>query len=64
MRARANGGENLVCLSGGKDEPNMLWGFLHQFEQRIEALGSDHVSFIDDVDLVARGNRSKHRSVA
>lgn len=37
----------------------MLGGFFHQLEQRVEALRGDHVSLIEDEDLVTVTGRSK-----
>ena len=53
VRAGADGGEHLGGFRGGEDELHVLRRFLHDFQQRIEALARDHVGLVDDEDLVA-----------
>lgn len=51
--ARADGADHLVWFGGGEDEHHMLRRLLHDFQQRVEALRRDHVSFVENENLVA-----------
>ena len=64
MRARANGRKDLVGLGRGEDEAHVLGWLFHQLQQGIEACRRNHVSLVDDVDLVARRSRREHRAFA
>lgn len=48
MGARANCAQHFIGLGSGKDEFDVGRGFFYHFEQRIEALFSDHVRFVND----------------
>ena len=53
MRARADGADDFFWLGGSENEDQVLWGFLHNLQQGVEALGGDHVGFVDNEDAVA-----------
>ncbi len=57
VRAGADGADHLLRFRGREDELHVVGGLLHELEQRVEALRSDHVRLVEDEDLetVARG---------
>ena len=57
LAARQDRDGNLADLGGGKDELHMRRRFLERLQQAVEGLVGQHVDLVDDVDLVARGNR-------
>ena len=50
---RADRADHLVRLGRREDEHDVLRRLLHDFEERVEALRRDHVSLVEDEDLVA-----------
>ena len=63
MSARPDGRQNLVRLGRRENEPHMRRWFLDEFEQRVEARIRNHVSFVDDENLVPRCHRREHRTL-
>ena len=59
VSARTNSRQNLFWLSRRKDEDDVLRRLFHNLEQSIEALRSDHMSLIEDEDLIAVASRSE-----
>ena len=55
--ARLDRPDHLFGLGGGEDELDVFGGFLDDFQQGVEALLGHHVCLVDDVDLVAAGDR-------
>ena len=53
LAARLDRSEHLVWLSRGEDELDMLGRFFEDLQQRVERAGTEHVNFVDDVDLEA-----------
>ena len=51
--ARPDGADDLLWLGGGEDEFHVGRWFFNDLQQRVEALGGDHVGLIQDEDLVA-----------
>ena len=60
----ADGRDDLVRLRGGEDKDEVLWWFLHDLQQGVEAFVGDHVRLVDDEDAVAGIRRSVKRPVA
>ena len=63
MRPRSNSGEDLVRVGRGEDEAHVLGRLLDQLQQGIKPGRGNHVSFVDDVDLVARRCGREHRAL-
>ena len=59
MRAGTNGSDHSFGFGRCEDELHVLGRLFHELKQSIEALGADHVGFIDDEDLVAVTHRCK-----
>ena len=59
MRTRTNGSNDALRFRRRKDELYVLRRLFNELEQGIEALGADHVGFVDDEDLVAVTHRCK-----
>jgi hypothetical protein len=59
MGARTNRGNHLVWFRGCKDELHMGRWLFNDFEQCVETLRRNHVSFVEDENLVAVASRSK-----
>ena len=59
MGARSDRGDHFVGLGGGEDELQVLGRLFDQLEQGVEALLGDHVSLVDDVDLVTTAHRGE-----
>ena len=53
MSPGADCADDFVRLGSGKDELDVLWWLLNNFEKSIEALWGDHVSLIKNEDFVA-----------
>ena len=64
MGARANGRDNLFGLGGRKNKFHVLWWFLNNLEQRIEALRGNHVGLVENEDFVAVAVGGKNCSLA
>ena len=64
MRAGADGADDFFWLGGGENEDQVLWGFLHNLQQGVEALGGDHVGFVDNEDAVAGFRRGVCGAIA
>src|ERR1700691_316853 len=64
VRPRPDRRDHLFRLRGGEDELEVLRRFLDKLEQGVEALRGHHVRLVDDVDLVAAGNRGVERTLA
>ncbi len=60
VRPRPDGADHLLRLRGREDEAHVRRRLLDQLEERVEALGGDHVGLVQDEDLVAvaRGGES------
>src|SRR5699024_5907976 len=54
---RTNGPDDLFGFGRGEHELQVWRRFFDEFEQRVETLPGHHVRLVDDVDLVARGDR-------
>ena len=63
MRAGTNGSNDALRFRCRKDELHVLGRLFYELEQSVEALGADHVGFIDDEDLVAVTHRRKSRAL-
>ena len=63
MSARANRANDLFGLSGRKNKLDVRWRFFDNLEKRVEALGGDHMRFIQDENFVAITNRCKNRTL-
>src|SRR5829696_8124864 len=63
MGARTDRADDLLWLGRREDKLHMLGRLFDDLEQRVEALSRDHVSLVDDVDLVSRGRRRKEGPV-
>ena len=59
MRAGTNGSNDALRFRRRKDELHVLRRLFYELEQSVEALGADHVGFVDDEDLVAVTHRRK-----
>jgi hypothetical protein len=59
LAAAENSGKNFVWLGSGENKNDVRRRFFQRLEQRIEGLLSEHVDFVDDVDLVFATNRSE-----
>ena len=59
MGARANSANHLLRLGGGKNELHMRRRLLHQLEQSVKALISDHMGFVENKNLVSIPSRRK-----
>ena len=59
MRAGTNGSNDALRFRRRKDELHVLGRLFYELEQSVEALGADHVGFVDDEDLVAVTHRCK-----
>jgi hypothetical protein len=64
VRARANRADYLFGLGGSKDELDVLWWLFNNLQQRVEALGRNHVGLVKNEDLVAVTHRRKHGTFA
>ncbi|MDI2033407.1 hypothetical protein PJL15_00504 [Paenarthrobacter nitroguajacolicus] len=64
VRARADGPDDLVRLSGGKDELDVFRWLFDNLEQCVEAGRRDHVGLVNDEDLVAVPNRGEGGALA
>jgi len=53
LAAGYDSGQDFVGLGGGEDKDNVGWWFLQGFEQGIGGAGTEHVDFVDDIDLIA-----------
>src|SRR6188472_4390110 len=58
LTARENSDRDLADLRRGKDELCMRRRLFKGLEQRIECLRGEHVHFVENIDLVARTDRS------
>ncbi len=58
LAARQDGDRQLVNLGRRENELHMRRWFLERLQQPVERGLRQHVDFVDDVDLVARRNRS------
>ncbi len=56
LTARQHRHRHLADLSGGEDELGVRRRLFQRLQQRVERLGGQHVHFIENVDLVARGD--------
>ena len=64
LAARQHGDRHLADLGGGEDELGVRRRLLQRLEQGVERRARQHVHFVEDVDLVARGHRRvAHRVV-
>ena len=63
MRAGTNGSNDAFRFGRREDELHVLGRLFHKLEQSVEALGADHVGFVDDEDLVAVTHRCKSGSL-
>ncbi len=57
LAARQDGNRNLADFGRGENELHMLRRLFERLQQAIEGLRREHVHFVDDIDLVARGDR-------
>ena len=57
LAARQHRDRQLVDLGRGKQELHMRRRLFQRLEQGVEGVAAEHVDFVDDVDLVARGDR-------
>ena len=57
--SRTNRADDLLWLGGGENELDVRRRLLNQLQQSVEALRRDHVGLVDDVNLVAAGDRGK-----
>ena len=64
VRSRSDCRQHFVRIRCREDEPHVRRRLLDELEKRVEASSRDHVGFVDDVDLVARGSRCEHRPLA
>ena len=64
VSARTNSANHLVRFGCRKNELHVSRWFFDNLEQRIEALRRDHVSLIQDKNLVAITGWCKNRSLA
>ena len=64
MRAGADCADDFFWLGGGENEDQVLWGLLHNLQQGVEALGGDHVGFVDNEDAVAGFRRGVCGAIA
>ena len=64
MRAGADGADDFFWLGGGENEDQVLWGFLHNLQQGVEALCGDHVGFVDNEDTIAGFRRGVCGAIA
>ena len=64
MGARPDGADDLFRFGGGEDELGVRRRLLDELEQRVEALRRHHVRLVDDVDLVAAGDRREVGTLA
>ena len=62
MGSGANGANHFFRFRGGKNKLHVSWWLFNNLQKRIEALGSDHVGFIQNKDFVAISCGSKDRS--
>ncbi len=61
LAARTDRRRNLVDLRRREDEDDVRRRLLDRLEQRVERAVTEHVDFVDDVDLVpSRGGREEH----
>jgi len=56
---RADGPDDLLRFGGREDELDVVRRLLHELQQRVEALGGDHVGLVEDEDLVAVPGRGE-----
>ena len=59
MRTRTDGSNHAFRFGRCEDELHVLGRLFHKLKQGIESLGTDHVGFVDDEDLVAVTHRRK-----
>ena len=64
VRAGTDRADHFVRLGGGEDENQVRWWLFNDFQQGIEALGTDHVGFVNDEHAVARFRRGVVRAFA
>src|SRR5690625_332133 len=53
VRTRTDGANDLIRFRSRENEDEVLWWLLHNLQQRVKALVSNHVGFVDDEDAVA-----------
>ena len=58
LAARQHRHRNLADFGGGEQELHVRRRLFQRLQQRVEGLLRQHVHFVDDVDLVARGDRA------
>ena len=51
--ARQDGGREFLRVGGGEQELDVFGGFFEGLEQRVEAVGGEHMDFVYEVDLEA-----------
>ena len=61
---RTNSAEHLVRLGGRKNKLNVRRRLFHDLEQGVKALAGDHVSLVDNENLVAVAHRRKSSAFA
>ena len=62
--ARADGAQHLLRLGGGEDEDQVGGRLLHDLQQGVVALLSDHVGLVDNEDAVARLRRREQGALS
>ena len=63
MRAGTDGSNHALRFRRRKDKLHVLGRLFYELKQSVEALGADHVGFVDDEDLVAVTHRRKSRAL-
>src|SRR5699024_12068272 len=53
VRTRTDGANDLIRFRSRENEDEVLWWLLHNLQQRVKALVSNHVGLVDDEDAVA-----------
>lgn len=53
MGSGSDGANYLFRFGSGKNELHVLWRLFNNLQQCVRALGGDHVSFVQNKDLVA-----------
>ena len=57
LAARQDRHRDLADLGGGEHELGVGWRLFQGLQERVEGVRRQHVDFVDDVDLVPRGDR-------